>query len=387
MEYLQPGLSFVIPCLNESATLAAVIAECHQGGSTLAGGYEIVVADNGSSDGSQQIALAHGARLVDVPTKGYGAALAAGIAMAKGQYVLMGDADCTYDFGQAAQFVYKLEQGYDLVMGNRFKGRIATGAMPFLHRYLGNPALSALGRLFFGITVGDFHCGLRAFNREAINALNLRCTGMEFASEMVIKASMMDLRTTEIPTNLRPNPPGRSPHLNTWRDGWRHLKYMLSFSPKYSLLPFALFLLSLAILLIIFYITRTIPFTGANTLVFSASCFMASVSIFSDYLLTREMLYARYTSKKSSKSILVDRLLGLHRGTDRLFMVAGVTFLISLLNFIGLLWFAIESKLYLPVASFCGLIACILMLLSVITYLTAAKINSYRSFHQSIANN
>ncbi len=378
---MDPELSFVIPCLNESATLAVVIAECHQAGALVSGGYEIIVADNGSSDGSQQIAVANGAQLVDVPIKGYGAALAAGIAKAKGHYVLMGDADSTYDFRAAPLFISKLNQGYDLVMGNRFMGTISRGAMPLLHRFLGNPILSALGRLFFGITVGDFHCGLRAFDREAINSLNLRCPGMEFASEMVIKASLMDLRTSEIPTNLRPNPPGRVPHLNTWRDGWRHLKYMLSFAPKFSMLPISAVLFLIAIILISSYLTQTPPFTGSNTLVFSVSCLIASVSILSDYLLTREMVYSRYISRKSRQSFFFDRLLGLHRGTDRLFLVAGITFIISLLGFAGLLVFALQGLLSLQAASLCGLIACAFVLVSISTYLTATKITSYRSLH------
>ncbi|MCS5694478.1 glycosyltransferase family 2 protein, partial [Cyanobium sp. FGCU-6] len=177
----------MIPCLNEARTIGAVVDECVMGGQDVGGSFEVIVADNGSSDGSQAIALAHGAKVVDVPVRGYGSALAAGISAARGRYVLMGDADLTYEFGKASEFIRVLRQGNDLVMGNRFKGEIAAGAMPFLHRYLGNPVLSALGRLFFGIRIGDFHCGLRAFDRDAILALNLRCTGMEYASEMVIK--------------------------------------------------------------------------------------------------------------------------------------------------------------------------------------------------------
>ena len=183
-----PELSFVIPCLNESQTLATVIKECHRGGQPIAGGYEVIVADNGSSDGSRDIALAHGARVVEVPIRGYGAALAAGIKAAKGHYVLMGDADSTYVFSQASEFVAKLRQGYDVVMGNRFRGQIAPGAMPVLHKYLGNPVISALGRLFFGLNVGDFYCGLRGFNRKAIDELNLSSPGMEFALDMIIKS-------------------------------------------------------------------------------------------------------------------------------------------------------------------------------------------------------
>ncbi|MCS5694487.1 glycosyltransferase family 2 protein, partial [Cyanobium sp. FGCU-6] len=182
-----PLLSFVVPCLNEVGTIATVIKDCHEGGNATGEPYEVIVADNGSIDGSQDVAHQNGASVLSVPQRGYGAALIAGIQAAQGRHVLMGDADATYDFRQAPQFLARLVQGNDLVMGNRFQGQIAVGAMPLLHRYLGSPVLSALGRLFFGIRIGDFHCGLRAFDRDAILALNLRCTGMEYASEMVIK--------------------------------------------------------------------------------------------------------------------------------------------------------------------------------------------------------
>jgi glycosyltransferase involved in cell wall biosynthesis len=377
-----PELSFVIPCLNESQTIAAVIEECHRGGQPIAGGYEVIVADNGSSDGSRDIALAHGAHVVEVPIRGYGAALAAGIKAAKGHYVLMGDADSTYEFSQALEFVAKLRQGNDLVMGNRFQGTIAEGAMPALHRYLGNPILSMLGRAFFGIKIGDFHCGLRAFDRKAVEGLNLRCTGMEFASEMVIKSSLMDLVMAEIPTNLRPNPPGRKPHLKTWRDGWRHLKFMLSFSPKYSLLSISVFLGLLAVALVFCFVLQLTPFTGANTLVFAASLSVAVVSILSDYLLTREMIYRSFSVRKSKPSLLVDRLLGLNRGTDRLFKLAGIC-LVSALVFFGiLLSFAIRSELGSAAAALIGLLACTFSLSFVLIYLTATKITSYRSLHE-----
>jgi glycosyltransferase involved in cell wall biosynthesis len=377
-----PELSFVIPCLNESQTIAAVIEECHRGGQPIAGGYEVIVADNGSSDGSRDIALAHGAHVVEVPIRGYGAALAAGIKAAKGHYVLMGDADSTYEFSQALEFVAKLRQGNDLVMGNRFQGTIAEGAMPALHRYLGNPILSMLGRAFFGIKIGDFHCGLRAFDRKAVEGLNLRCTGMEFASEMVIKFSLMDLAMAEIPTNLRPNPPGRKPHLKTWRDGWRHLKFMLSFSPKYSLLSISVFLGLLAVALVFCFVLQLTPFTGANTLVFAASLSVAVVSILSDYLLTREMIYRSFSVRKSKPSLLVDRLLGLNRGTDRLFKLAGIC-LVSALVFFGiLLSFAIRSELGSAAAALIGLLACTFSLSFVLIYLTATKITSYRSLHE-----
>jgi glycosyltransferase involved in cell wall biosynthesis len=383
MNETYPLLSFVIPCLNEAATIAAVIEECHQGGQRIEEGYEVIVADNGSSDGSRAIALAHGARVVEVPIRGYGAALAAGIKAAKGQYVLMGDADSTYEFSQAWEFVAKLQQGYDLVMGNRFQGKIAEGAMPLLHRYLGNPILSMLGRMFFGIKIGDFHCGLRAFDRKAVQGLNLRCTGMEFASELVIKSSLMDLAMAEIPTNLRPNPPGRTPHLKTWRDGWRHLKFMLSFSPKYSLLSLSVLLVLLAIALVLFFVLRLTPFTGPNTLVFAASLSVAAISILSDYLLTREMIYRSFSVRKSKTSLLVDRLLGLNRGSDRLFKFAAICMFAALVFFGILFLYATRGELGIAAAAITGLLACTFALSSVLIYLTATKITSYRSLHGS----
>lgn len=376
-----PLLSFVVPCLNEAGTLGTVIQDCHIGGQATGESYEVIVADNGSDDGSQEIARQNGAVVVSVPQRGYGAALIAGIQAAQGRYVLMGDADATYDFRQAPQFLFKLNQGHDLVMGNRFRGSIAKGAMPFLHRYFGNPVLSMLGRMFFGIKIGDFHCGLRAFDREAVESLYLRCTGMEFASEMVIKSSLMDFCMAEIPTNLRPNPPGRTPHLKTWRDGWRHLKFMFSFAPKYSLLPIASSLMLIAIALVACFGIQLAPFTGPNTLVFAASLVVASTSIVTDYLLTREMLYSRYSRRRTRASHKVDLLLGLNRGTDRLFKLSVFGMISAGLFFTLLVRFALREELGLPVAALSGLLASTLLLSSVLVYLTATKITAYRFLH------
>lgn len=228
--------SIVIPCLNEAETLAVCVdkARLFFENNDIAG--EVIVADNGSTDGSQAIARAHGARVVNIPARGYGAALMGGIKAARGRYVIMGDADDSYDFSELDPFINKLREGYDLVMGNRFKGGIKPGAMPVLHRYLGNPVLTRIGRLFFGSPVGDFHCGLRGFKKRAIEALDLRTTGMEFASEMVVKATLHRLSIAEVPTTLSQDGRSRPPHLRTWRDGWRHLRFLFIYSPRWLFL-------------------------------------------------------------------------------------------------------------------------------------------------------
>ncbi len=229
-------LTVVMPCLNEAETLAVCVDKALA--ALVANGIagEVVVADNGSTDGSQAIATEHGARVVPVPVRGYGAALNAGILAARGKYVLMGDADDSYEFAHVPRFLEKLRGGADLVMGNRFEGGIGPGAMPFLHRYLGNPVLSWLGRTLFHAPIGDFHCGMRAFSREAYERLELRTTGMEFASEMVVKASLLKMRIAEVPTTLVKDGRSRAPHLKTWRDGWRHLRFLLMYSPRWLFL-------------------------------------------------------------------------------------------------------------------------------------------------------
>jgi len=242
-------LSVVMPCLNEAATIGACVKKAIDALERHGIRGEVIVADNGSTDGSKQLASDFGARVVPIERHGYGSALQGGIAAARGRFVLMGDADDTYDFSQLGEFVGKLREGYDLVMGNRFRGAIFPGAMPPLHRYLGNPVLSGLGRLFFKSPVGDFHCGLRAFRKEAIERLGLRTLGMEFASEMVVKATAFGLRVTEIPTTLSPDRRERAPHLRTWRDGWRHLRFLLLYSPRWLFLYPGIALMTLGLAL------------------------------------------------------------------------------------------------------------------------------------------
>jgi glycosyltransferase involved in cell wall biosynthesis len=226
-------LSIVMPCLNEAETLEVCVRKAQGALGRHGIDGEVIVADNGSTDGSQAIATRLGARVVNVAAKGYGNALMGGITSARGRFVIMGDADDSYDFTAIMPFVEKLRAGDDLVMGNRFRGGIKPGAMPPLHRYLGNPVLSAIGRLFFSSPCDDFHCGLRAFRRDAVLKMGLRTTGMEFASELVVKATLFRLRISEVPVTLSPDGRSRPPHLRSWRDGWRHLRFLLLYSPRW----------------------------------------------------------------------------------------------------------------------------------------------------------
>lgn len=253
-EIVDCELSIVMPCLNEAETLAVCIDKARRYLERSGVLGEVLVADNGSTDGSQQIARAHGARVVHVGERGYGVTLMGGIRAARGRYVIMGDSDDSYDFCHLDGFVAKLRDGYDLVMGNRFKGGIAPGAMPPLHRYLGNPVLTGIGRLFFSSPCGDFHCGLRGFSKAAIERMDLRTTGMEFASEMVVKAALLNLKIAEVPTTLSRDGRSRPAHLRSWRDGWRHLRFLLMYSPRWlflypGLLLFVFGLLAMALIL------------------------------------------------------------------------------------------------------------------------------------------
>ena len=242
-------LTILLPCLNEAETLGACIRKARSFLDKSGISGEIVIADNGSADGSQEIAASLGGRVVGVSERGYGAALLGGIQAARGRFIVMGDADDSYDFTRLAPFVEQLRHGADIVMGNRFAGGIEPGAMPFLHKYLGNPVLSFLGRLLFNIPVRDFHCGLRAFKADAVRKLGLRSTGMEFASEMVVRGALAGLIIAEVPTILQPDGRSRPPHLKTWRDGWRHLKFLLMYSPRWLFLIPGVSLIAIGVLL------------------------------------------------------------------------------------------------------------------------------------------
>ncbi len=257
-------ISIVMPCLNEVETLATCIEKARRAIETEGLAAEIIVADNGSTDGSQDLARELDVRVVEVARKGYGSALIGGIDAARGKYVIMGDADDSYDFSAIKPLVDRLREGYDLVMGNRFAGGIEPGAMVWSHRWVGNPMLTAISRLFFHTPVGDMHCGLRGFRKDAYERLHLQATGMEFASEMVIKASLQRMRITEVAVTLSPDGRSRPPHLRTWRDGWRHLRFMLLFSPRWLFLYPGLVLFATGIALSVLLLPGPLRVGGAR---------------------------------------------------------------------------------------------------------------------------
>ncbi|MEZ4818159.1 MAG: glycosyltransferase family 2 protein [Flavobacteriaceae bacterium] len=326
-----PEISIVMPCLNEVETLAICItkAKSFLEKEKIAG--EVVIADNGSTDGSLEIASKLGARIAHVKDKGYGNALIGGINAAQGTYIIMGDADDSYDFSNLMPFIEKLREGYNLVMGNRFKGGIKKGAMPFLHKYLGNPVLSFLGRLFFKVKIGDFHCGLRGFSKEAFLKMNLRTTGMEFASEMIVKASLKNLSITEVPTILSKDGRSRPPHLNTWRDGWRHLRFLVLYSPSW------LFLLPGVILMLLGIIFSLIlmkgPFTinqinfDIHTLLYSSSFILIGFQFLLFYGLTKVYTVENELLPKSNKYDRVFKWINLEKGLilGAILIILGIT--------------------------------------------------------------
>ncbi|MBZ9806957.1 glycosyltransferase family 2 protein [Mesorhizobium sp. BR1-1-9] len=330
----QLELTILMPCLNEAETLAVCIGKAKAFLDEAGIFGEVLISDNGSTDGSQAIAAENGARVVPVAQKGYGAALLGGIAAAKGRFIIMGDADDSYDFGALQAFVARLRDGADLVMGNRFQGGIEAGAMPPLHRYLGNPVLSFVGRLFFRIKTGDFHCGLRGFNADSIRKLDLQTIGMEFASEMVVRAALAGLRIEEVPTTLKPDGRSRPPHLRTWRDGWRHLKFLLVYNPRWIFFIPGVVLASLGFLfaaLLVFGPLRVIDNLSLDLNTFVAACFMivTGVQLITFGAISR--YYAEITGilPPNRRSGWLTRTIS----TDRLAANAGICFAAGVLFF------------------------------------------------------
>ncbi len=336
-------LSIVMPCLNEAETLATCIRKANHYLNESGVVGEVIVADNGSTDGSQDIARAEGAVVVHVPKRGYGAALLGGIEAARGRFVVMGDADDSYDFTALEPFVSGLRSGADLVMGNRFKGGIADGAMPFLHKYLGNPVLSWLGRLFFRIPIGDFHCGLRGFVRSRIKALGLRTTGMEFASEMIVRAALSGYQIEEVPTTLKPDGRSRPPHLRTWRDGWRHLVFLLMYSPRWLFFYPGLALLLVGVLIGSALLPSALTIGGINFDIhsFIVTCFLVIVGTqaVSFAVISRKFSAAHGLIPASRFSLILNSMT-----LERVLVGSAVMFLCGLAGFLDciLQWVAVD---------------------------------------------
>ena len=284
-------LSILMPCLNEAETLPTCIRKARSFLAEHSVSGEIVIGDNGSTDGLQALAEEEGARVIDVPVRGYGAALFHATLAARGRYVIMGDSDDSYDFTSLAPFLEKLREGYDLVMGNRFLGGIRPGAMPWKNRYIGNPILSGIGRLFFQCPARDFHCGLRGFSAAAFERLDLQTTGMEYASEMVIKASLLGMRIAEVPTTLDPDGRNRSPHLRPWRDGWRHLRFMLLYSPQWLFLIPGIIVMLLGATVMAFLLTGDVPigriYFGVHTMIYAGMAILVGYQAVTFNLFTR----------------------------------------------------------------------------------------------------
>ncbi|MDP3761259.1 MAG: glycosyltransferase family 2 protein [Ramlibacter sp.] len=323
-------LTILMPCLNEARTVAACVRDARAYLEQAAIDGEVLVADNGSTDGSTAIAEAAGARVIHVPQKGYGAALMGGINEAQGRYVIMGDADSSYDFSRLGAFVAQLRAGADLVMGNRFKGGIEPGAMPALHRYLGNPVLSFVGRLFFRVPIHDFHCGLRGFSRQAILKLGLVTPGMEFASEMVAKAALGNLRVEEVPTTLRPDGRDRPPHLRTWRDGWRHLRFLLLFCPRWLFLYPGLLLLTVGVAAFALLQRGPLSFISVgldvHSLLYMAGAMILGMQLIQLALLTKWMAVLAGIAPEPAWLKRLERFLNLELGllASLLLLAAGV---------------------------------------------------------------
>lgn len=303
-------LTIVMPCLNEALTLETCIRKAQSFLESSGVRGEIVIGDNGSTDGSQEIARRNGARVVDVPVRGYGAALYEASSAARGRFIIMGDSDDSYDFTKLMPFVEKLREGFDLVMGNRFAGGIGAGAMPLKNRLIGNPVLSGVGRLFFQTSARDLHCGLRGYSLESFKRMDLRTTGMEFASEMVIKATLLGMKVTEVPTTLSPDGRDRAPHLRPWRDGWRHLRFMLLYSPRWLFLYPGILLALLGLMVGGFLLGG--PLHVGRAYLDVHSLFFAGIAVLIGY---QAILFATFSRIYAANSGLIPQ----HRVLDRLF--------------------------------------------------------------------
>ena len=323
-------VTVVMPCLNEAQTLETCIkkAQFYFTNNKIDG--EIIIADNGSTDGSQDIAQKLGAKVVSISQKGYGNALKGGINQAKGDYIIMGDADDSYDFSKLELFINKLNEGADFVIGNRFKGGIEKNAMPFLHKYLGNPVLSFLGRLFFNSKIGDFHCGLRGFTKEAYQKLELTTSGMEFASELIVKAHLNNLTIAEVPTILHKDGRNRKPHLNTWQDGWRHLRFLLLYSPKWLFFYPSVFMMLLGFICSLFLIIAPIKIGNivfdVHTLLYTTSLFIIGFQFFVFYGLTKVFAVTHKLLPKSDRYDTIFKFISLEKGIviGFLFTIIGI---------------------------------------------------------------
>lgn len=328
-------VSIVMPCLNEAETLATCIRKARTGLERVGATGEIIVADNGSTDGSQEIARGLGARVIEVGERGYGSALRGGIEAARGVHVIIGDSDDSYDFSSIEQLVEKLREGFDLVMGNRFRGGIDPGAMPWKHRWIGNPILTAIGRLFFHSPSGDFHCGMRALRKEAYDRMKLRTTGMEFASEMAVRASLMQMKITEVPIRLHKDGRSRPPHLRSWRDGWRHLRFMLLYSPRWLFLVPGSILFITSVTLAIWLLPGGRP-VGAvvldiHTLLVATFLAIASYQIVVFALFTKMFAVTEGFHPSNTQLNRLPRFVNLETG-----VIAGMALVV-----IGIIWMAV----------------------------------------------
>ena len=330
-------VTVVMPCLNEAQTLETCIkkAQSYFTNNNIDG--EIIIADNGSTDGSQELAQKLGAKVVSIPEKGYGNALKGGINQAKGDYIIMGDADDSYDFSKLELFINKLNEGADFVIGNRFKGGIEKNAMPFLHKYLGNPVLSFLGRLFFNSKIGDFHCGLRGFTKEAYQKLELTTSGMEFASELIVKAHLNNLNIAEVPTILHKDGRNRKPHLNTWQDGWRHLRFLLLYSPKWLFFYPSVLMMLTGFILSLFLIIAPIKIGNivfdVHTLLYSTALFIVGFQFFVFYGLTKVFAVTHKLLPKSDRYDAIFKFISLEKGIVIGFLFTIIGIILSIFGF------------------------------------------------------